>query len=183
MNNRILLIFPAIFLLFLSLLCGCTPETTTTSFSLPGGKELPFNTVVHSSGGGLESYPGRSANIQVLDKVQSIDSIRWIYPRDSDRLRGVNYEKSFVVLLFNGYRGAIGMGLDFGIINIVQKANAIYCLAHFDDGSKTVMPMVNSYYQGVEIERSQLTHGGDFHFIVFDDKGNERAKTQLDISQ
>jgi hypothetical protein len=142
---------------------------------LPTGTDVAFQTVAgpsHLAG----SYADRAAQIRLLADSQSVyDVFGWLSSYDADRLFSVDYQRYFVVVAFNGWRGGIGIGTYFGIERIWQDDATVYVQAHFDDGSATSLAMNSSQYQGVKIDRSVLAQSGVITFKLLDETGKERA--------
>ena len=179
----------------LVLAVGCTTGETTTSTSVttgtnpdetsavtfPSGTDLEFEDLLGSGLGG--SYEGDDAQVAIITSPQNTPSeaIEWIHTADNTTISEVDYSEYFVVLLFNGWRGGI-----FDYLNIQrvwQDDSNVYLLAHFNDfiPKATSLPSTNSQYRAVKIHRSQIMQPGLTTFILFDETGDERARTTAEI--
>jgi hypothetical protein len=157
-------------------MAGCKTAITSTTTT---GTNLIFEQVTGFGENVGGPYNG-DTQIRVIDSVQTPlqEVFSWVSPDDQTKMLAVDYSQYFVVAVFNGLRSSIGTNLQ--ILRVWQNENNIYCLAHFDDGAATVMPLSSSQYQIIKIKRTQV-QSGEYVFSLLGESGTERATSTITI--
>lgn len=151
----------------------------------PGSEDITFETIggrFNEAGGSYDADYGW-LQTSTNNQTQSSPAIDWVTTSDQETILTVDYSKYFVIMAFNGFRGALYS--DFKIQRIWQdySTNTIFVIARFNDPNEELASAFeNSQYEAVKIARRQVVQPGVITFKLLDETGKERARTTYQLN-
>ncbi|HLF27779.1 MAG TPA: hypothetical protein VJG32_15705 [Anaerolineae bacterium] len=130
-------------------LAGCTPQPV----------ELPFESI--SQGSGLSSvrrYEGEEPDLFIISTAEEIDDPglgAQFDPELAERLRALDYEKRFVILLFRERLGDTSPLFSIDILNVTRTGDQVVVKTHFGrpGPNEGMRPIFSSSYHIIAVAK------------------------------
>jgi hypothetical protein len=147
-------------------LIGCGRPTATPTSSIPE-VELPFHTIERRDFG-AEFYDSDQPCLAIVSQPADIEPLQNIISVDAQAsLRGLDFKHELAIVVFRGLTDIFYPESGVEVQRIVRQGSTITVFAVFHGPTKgyETIPIENSPYHAITIERNNDMHG-EFFFIL-----------------
>jgi len=155
------------------MMAGCGP---------PQGEDIPFETVLQTTGGDTQAYYEPKPNIAVATDPEELDRLKTLLsPNDWYALQDIDLFTYLVVAAFQGRKQTGGYKIE--IVSVKQRGYQANVIANFvtADPHTPHTLEVRSPYHVIKVKKADLVHRGRLTFVLMNTSGRAVAKTVQEV--
>ncbi|GAB4579292.1 MAG: hypothetical protein Fur0022_20300 [Anaerolineales bacterium] len=160
--------------LFAILVAGCTVEPDPVIPTATQGTSIPFETIENAETSGLGgAYDKKEPKLVVVTDLDEVVALNGTISENAQAaLQKLNFEQSFVLVVFQGKKGSGSFQVD--IRQMVQEGNQLIIFAHFTEPQPdhVVTMGETSPYHLIEVQKNKIDITGVINFILNVDGDN-----------
>jgi protease stability complex PrcB-like protein len=141
--------------LFPILICITLSATFGLVACEPQEADLPFETIEQKEWAGTgQAYEALEPGLMVFTLTEQLDSLTpWITENAKAKLLAVDYDKYFILVVFQGKKSTTGYGVDINRIARLENAVNVYAQFQVPKPDEAKADAITSPYQLVQVQK------------------------------